>query len=118
MFKVGDVVIAVVDSEDGVFKSGAIGTIVDVDEGVAGYLIHFTKGEFNAAYFDQWWAYGSEVVIYKEEQLIAPEWNSPTLAEVEDIVTNMPGGLDGFLKGWGWLQFAREVEKLCQEKNS
>ena len=120
MFKVGDVVIAVVDSEDGVFKSGAIGTIVDVDEGVAGYLIHFTKGEFRAKYSGQWWAYAGEVALYKGEdkQPTTYKWNSPTLEEVESIVTNMPGCLDGFLKGWGWLQFAREVEKLCKEKNS
>lgn len=120
MLKVGDKVIAVVDSEDGVFKSGAIGTIVEVCEGMVPYLIHFTKGEFNAKYSGQWWAYAGEVALYKGEdnQPTTYKWNSPTLEEVESIVTNMPGGLDGFLSGWGWFQFAREVEKLCKEKNA
>ena len=117
MFKVGDKVMAVKDSADGVFKSGAIGMIVEVCEGIVPYLIHFTKGEFSAAYFGQSWAYASEVALYKGEDNQS-EWNSPTLEEVESIVTNMPGGLDGFLSGWGWLQFAREVEKLCKEKNA
>ena len=60
-----------------------------------------------------WWAFEEQLTLQPDQK-----WNSPTLAEVEDIVTNMPGGLDGFLKGWGWLQFAREVEKLCKEKNA
>ena len=120
MLKVGDKVIAVEDRKDGVFKSGAIGMIVEVCEGVVPYLIHFTKGEFNAKYSGKWWADAGEVVLYKGEdnQPTTYKWNSPTLEEVESIVTNMPGGLDGFLSGWVWLQFAREVEKLCKEKNS
>lgn len=30
---------------------------------------------------------------------------------IKAIAESMPGGLDGFLKGWGWLQFARAIEQ-------
>lgn len=33
-----------------------------------------------------------------------------TDAEIDTIAESMPGGLDGFLKGWGWRNFARAVE--------
>jgi len=29
--------------------------------------------------------------------------------QIDAIAEGMPGGVDGFLKGWGWRQFAREV---------
>ena len=29
--------------------------------------------------------------------------------QIDAIANGMPGGLDGFLKGWGWRQFARAV---------
>lgn len=32
-----------------------------------------------------------------------------TNEEIDAIADSMPGGLDGFLKGWGWQQFARAV---------
>lgn len=32
-------------------------------------------------------------------------------ARIKQIAEGMPGGLDGFLKGWGWLQFARAIEQ-------
>lgn len=31
--------------------------------------------------------------------------------QIDDIARNMPGGMDGFLKGWGWMQFARAIEE-------
>jgi hypothetical protein len=31
-------------------------------------------------------------------------------ADINTLVDSMPGGLKGFLKGWGWLNFARAVE--------
>jgi hypothetical protein len=44
----------------------------------------------------------------------ADEWEPRTEvltdAEINKIADAMPGGLDGFLKGWGWLQFARAIE--------
>lgn len=29
--------------------------------------------------------------------------------QIDAIAESMPGGLDGFLKGWGWRQFARAI---------
>lgn len=29
--------------------------------------------------------------------------------QIDKIAESMPGGLEGFLKGWGWRQFARAV---------
>ena len=34
-----------------------------------------------------------------------------TDARIDEIARNMPGGMDGFLKGWGWMQFARAIEE-------
>ncbi|SCU75583.1 hypothetical protein CNECB9_2370157 [Cupriavidus necator] len=33
-----------------------------------------------------------------------------TDADIDKIAETMPGGMDSFLKGWGWRQFARAVE--------
>ncbi|MBT2322564.1 hypothetical protein J7E62_09420 [Variovorax paradoxus] len=35
-----------------------------------------------------------------------------TEGKIEDIINGLPGGLDGYLKTWGWLNFAREIEKV------
>ena len=29
--------------------------------------------------------------------------------EIDEIANSMEGGLDGFLKQWGWRQFARAI---------
>ena len=29
---------------------------------------------------------------------------------INEIANSMPGGLAGFMKGWGWQQFARAIE--------
>lgn len=34
-----------------------------------------------------------------------------TDAQIDEIARNMPGGMDGFLKGWGWMQFAKAIEE-------
>ena len=34
-----------------------------------------------------------------------------TDVQIKDIAENMPGGMNGFLKGWGWIQFARAIEE-------
>jgi hypothetical protein len=44
-------------------------------------------------------------------------WNALNDVERLTIVESMPGGLDGFLKGWGWQQFAQAIEDKCREKN-
>ena len=109
MFKVGDKV-KVVDSSYPT-RIGNVGHLGEVEDGIA-YLCFRD--------IENYWISVDYLELYVPEPTLStqPNWNSPTLAEVESIVTNMPGGLDGFLKGWGWLQFAREVEKLCQDKNS
>ena len=33
-----------------------------------------------------------------------------TDAGINEIADSMPGGLAGFMKGWGWQQFARAIE--------
>lgn len=30
---------------------------------------------------------------------------------ITQLAELMPGGMDGFLKGWGWQQFARAIER-------
>jgi hypothetical protein len=32
--------------------------------------------------------------------------------DIQTVFDSMPGGLEGFLKGWGWKQFARAIEAL------
>lgn len=44
-------------------------------------------------------------------------WNALTREEQQAVVDAMPGGIDGFLKGWGWSQFAFAIEDKCREKN-
>lgn len=34
-----------------------------------------------------------------------------TAAQIDSIVNGMPGGIDGFLKEWGWQQFAQAIEE-------
>lgn len=36
--------------------------------------------------------------------------------EISDIADSMPGGLDGFLKGWGWNQFARAILAMANHE--
>ena len=41
----------------------------------------------------------------------APPKRQPlTDAGINEIADSMPGGLAGFMKGWGWQQFARAIE--------
>lgn len=39
-----------------------------------------------------------------------PQQKPLTAYRIDTIAHSMPGGLDGFMKGWGWQQFARAVE--------
>lgn len=38
-----------------------------------------------------------------------PPAKTITDAQIDAIANGMPGGLDGFLKGWGWRHFARAI---------
>ena len=40
----------------------------------------------------------------------AKERQPLTDAGINEIAESMPGGLAGFMKGWGWQQFARAIE--------
>lgn len=44
-------------------------------------------------------------------------WKALTDKERQAVLDGMPGAIDGFLKGWGWLQFAQAIEDKCREKN-
>lgn len=51
------------------------------------------------------------------------EWRNPPMPalqkhktklsdeDIDAIADSMPGGLDGFMKSWGWRQFARAIEQ-------
>lgn len=39
-----------------------------------------------------------------------------TEEDYEDIIASMPGGMNGFLKSWGLLQFAAAVEEALINK--
>lgn len=45
-------------------------------------------------------------------------WASLSEAEYSEVMNDMPGGLDGYLRGWGWLTFARAVEERLRLKNA
>ena len=40
----------------------------------------------------------------------SPKRQPLTDAGINEIADSMPGGLAGFMKGWGWQQFARAIE--------
>jgi len=44
-------------------------------------------------------------------------WINLTDADRERAFRSLPDMLDGFLKTWGWLHFAKEIERICEEKN-
>lgn len=46
-------------------------------------------------------------------------WANLTDDDIGAILHNvMPGGLDGYLKGWGWQTFARAIEERLRLKNA
>ena len=38
-----------------------------------------------------------------------------TNEQINEIAESMPGGLEGFMKGWGWQQFARKLLSLQEQ---
>ena len=43
---------------------------------------------------------------------VCPKYpNGLSAEQIDAIANNMPGGLDGFMKGWGWIQFAKAIEE-------
>jgi hypothetical protein len=45
-------------------------------------------------------------------------WNTLTDEDRDRAFAMMPNMLDGFMKLWGWLHFAKAIEAICREKNS
>jgi hypothetical protein len=45
------------------------------------------------------------------------EWNPLTDEDRKAAFESLPDMLEGFLKKWGWLNFAKEIERRCKEKN-
>jgi hypothetical protein len=60
--------------------------------------------------------FGDPVPLYTHPQ--PKQWVNLTGAEIDKIAEELPGGLDGFMKGWGWQQFARKVEDELHQKNT
>lgn len=45
-------------------------------------------------------------------------WIDLTDEDRDRALRTLPDMLDGFLKKWGWLHFAKAVEAICKEKNA
>jgi predicted Fe-S protein YdhL (DUF1289 family) len=45
-------------------------------------------------------------------------WNELTDEDRQAAFNSLPDMLDGFLKTWGWLHFAKAIEAKCREKNA
>ena len=45
-------------------------------------------------------------------------WANLTDDEIEATMNAMPGGVDGYLKEWGWLTFADAVQERLRLKNA
>lgn len=60
-----------------------------------------------------------EAWIAARASLAATErpWNDLSDADRQRAFESMPDMLDGFLKTWGWLHFAKAIEAICREKN-
>jgi hypothetical protein len=51
----------------------------------------------------------------EHQDLVA--WNALTDDDRDRAFATMPDMLDGFMKLWGWLHFAKAIEDICREKN-
>ena len=45
-------------------------------------------------------------------------WVGLTDEDIEQVFNSLPDGLEGFLKLWGWLHFAKAVEAKLKEENT
>jgi hypothetical protein len=45
-------------------------------------------------------------------------WSALTDEDRKRAFDSMPDMLEGFLKTWGWLHFAKAIEEICKEKNA
>lgn len=45
------------------------------------------------------------------------QWTELTDEDRQRAFESLPDMLDGFLKTWGWLHFAKAIEAQCRAKN-
>lgn len=45
-------------------------------------------------------------------------WVELTDEDRERAMRSMPDMLEGFMKTWGWLHYAKAIEAICREKNA
>lgn len=57
----------------------------------------------------------TSIVNQKQEPVT---WNALTDDDRKRALESMPDWLDGFMKKWGWLHFAKAIEDICKEKNA
>ena len=48
---------------------------------------------------------------------MADSWIALTDEDRQRAFESLPDMLDGFLKKWGWLHFAKAIEDICRQKN-
>lgn len=49
---------------------------------------------------------------------MSDNWNALTDEDRQRAFASLPDMLDGFLKKWGWLHFAKAIEDICRQKNT
>lgn len=76
------------------------------------YLVEYENGEKEVRFQSNGWG-GKVTPLYTRP---APQPVELTDGDIDGVALAMPGGLDGFLKGWGWRQFARAVIAAYQAK--
>ena len=45
-------------------------------------------------------------------------WNALTDEDRDRAFNRLDDGLQGFMKLWGWLHYAKAIEEICREKNA
>lgn len=53
---------------------------------------------------------------FRDGQAVA-QWQELSDEDRQAVFDSLPDMLDGFLKKWGWLHFAKGIENKCREKN-
>ena len=51
-------------------------------------------------------------------QAVPPQWVGLTDQDRQAVFDSLPDALEGFLKLWGWLHFAKAIESRLREKNA
>ena len=66
-------------------------------------------------------AYGDLIVADAIRALPIPQDAQPWISLSDDdriaVMNGLPDALDGFLKTWGWLHFAKAIEAKCRALN-